>query len=198
MKVLRFQLASSILSLAGVVAWSACGESYGDGTETPLPDRNFKDDSGAETSTGESDKDAGGIDDRDAALAKDGDAAIDAAGCCDCDGDGYLRESCLTTKDITIVDCDDSDFRRHPKADFSFELASGKLSHSGDWDCSGVVEKKIAINLDCGNKVGTACAGVGFASDPACGVQADLIQCEATLSLCTAKVVTTGARQSCK
>jgi hypothetical protein len=99
---------------------------------------------------------------------------------CDCDGDGYLAKTATCGGN----DCDDSDRRVHPKQDFVDEPPES--GHTGDWDCSGGIEKQYVHKLDCKTLLGLECnaSAQGFVDDPPCGALADYYQCAPTLLAC--------------
>ncbi len=112
----------------------------------------------------------------DAQLDASASDAADAASACDQDRDGFLATSCEGGND-----CDDSDPRAHPGADFLQDMPTPTTK--GDWNCNNVVEKRdVAAN--CGGVSSNCSAVQGFAIDEGCGVTGAFVQCQG-IGVCT-------------
>lgn len=112
---------------------------------------------------------------RDGASAAE-DAGIDASHApdggtvpCDEDGDDVPSIACGGT------DCDDTDPRVHPGADFSDAVPP--TGGNGDWNCDGQVTKKITENLDCSSFDKDCDSHSGFAAEVTCGATSNSITC---------------------
>lgn len=129
------------------------------------------------------------VPDRDATA--DAATTPDAPSCdTDGDGDGVPSEACGG------ADCDDTDPRVNPNADFVDEPPpAGK---NGDWNCDGVVTKQFDENLDCSTFTPDECpTHVGFVTKAACGELFNSVACYVSQGACIAKVE--GLRkQGCK
>lgn len=110
---------------------------------------------------------------------------------CDQDGDGWPSKACGGT------DCDDTDPRVHPGADFS-DAVPPKGSN-GDWNCDGQVTKKIPDNQSCSSFDKDCDLHSGFATVVACGETAKSTTCVYS-GLTKACVELPGAeqKQSCR
>lgn len=134
-----------------------------------------------------------------------GDAsAIDAAACsdvCDCDSDGYVRDGGCDgdagdAGGKPTGDCDDTDPLRNPRSGY---VAVKPTSHTGDWNCDGVVEKGYPEgNRACTGTPLTGCAGEGFEKPVACGEEADYFKCGAAGLWCQPNIFIDRRRQACK
>lgn len=122
--------------------------------------------------------------DLEAGVVKDDAGKVDAAGCttCDCDGDQSNHNDAGCTTGGSVPDCDDTDRRAKPGMDWREDPEEAPLN--GNWNCENGVEKQVPIKFDCTKVDLNSCVNAqGFAGDPKCGAEADLLAC---------KIVTTG------
>jgi hypothetical protein len=113
--------------------------------------------------------------------------------CCDCDGDGYVRQkSGCVPQDAGSYDCDDRDPLVHPGQDFVAERP--EAPNAGDWNCDGRITKQLPENLQCTLPF---CLENGFLAQQACGETADYYQCASPYGACT-KIKTGTQTQGCK
>jgi hypothetical protein len=109
---------------------------------------------------------------------------VDPTACddpCDCDEDG-LRSSDASCP-APGRDCEDLDpFVPHD----GFVADMPVSGQSGDWDCSGKVEKQYTSNLSCGRLLGD-CNGEGFSGDPSCGESGEFVVCAKSTGGCVVR-----------
>jgi hypothetical protein len=113
----------------------------------------------------------------------------DAAGCCDCDGDGYYRQDggCAG---LMPIDCDDSNTLVNAGRTYNADPA--EPIWKGDWNCNGKVETFYTDTLNCGSKAlsqllsGTTCDQFkGFTAPVVCGSQGSYVTCKTGTLTCT-------------
>lgn len=110
---------------------------------------------------------------------------------CDEDGDGVPSEACGG------ADCDDTDPRVHPGADFSDAVPPE--GRNGDWNCDGRVTKKITENLDCPSFDKDCDRYSGFTTEVPCGETASSITCfYSGITKKCANIPGTKQKQSCR
>lgn len=194
--VKRIALLATVVC-AGAVAFAACGfpdVDFADtdtesGSPVPSPDGTAGD--------GQSPGDGGVGDelppdvdptgkDKDAATKGDADTKVDASGCttCDCDHDTFFfRDGGCTGGPGSVYDCDDTDSFINPNQQFVSDFTWPSKVHpvAYDWNCDGKVDKQYLYGVKCG--LLTDCSAQGFATNPACGVEADYIFCKDSLVL---------------
>jgi hypothetical protein len=119
----------------------------------------------------------------DALVVDDAGGQVDASGCvaCDCDNDTFDRAGCGAGSGP--FDCDDNDTRYKPYQGYLADKPV--LPKTGDWDCSGTVEKLFVENVNCGAISiasllgGKTCADIfGFQQPLACGEPGTWIRCK--------------------
>lgn len=110
---------------------------------------------------------------------------------CDCDGDGYtVRDAGCEDAGTKytdpppdsgvppkpLYDCDDTDPTTHPLAEFQTRVPVPP--QTGDWDCSGSVQKQFDAPVTCTPIANIFCTGgTGFNGPVACGGTGTLVTC---------------------
>lgn len=181
---------AALLSLAPLVVVAASC-SFPTVNVIALDDGSPTSEAGGDTSTGDSGQEGGqkgdasdvedGGADAEAGLvdAKPLDEASVEAGCCDCDGDGYLNGRADCDAAVGQVDCDDLNTAIHPGAPFA-QNPVWPSAHKPDfdWNCDNVTTKQLGHNLTCGGLVPPLCGGTeGFTEDPKCGETTSYFRC---------------------
>jgi hypothetical protein len=93
-------------------------------------------------------------------------------------------------------DCDDTDPRTHPGADFVSEPPpAGRM---GDWNCDGVVTKQYPERFTCFVDTAQCVTVAGFLGDAPCGQNADFITCQLAGGTTCAPEAPTKHAQGCR
>lgn len=100
---------------------------------------------------------------------------------CDSDGDGFLSPECGGD------DCDDTDPRVHPGADFIDDPPPP--GRNGDWNCDGIVTTRYQESILCTSLSSSECPlHQGFVTAAACGESAVFQLCYVTQNVCSVKI----------
>ena len=114
---------------------------------------------------------------------------------CDCDKDGFKARDAGCGGN----DCDDTDNRANPSANFRTDLATKDTN--GDWNCDRVTERLIKnVNVKC-NGLGDTCPGgrEGLQADIPCGTYGTYVVCAPGAVGVTCDQVDSGTvRQECR
>jgi hypothetical protein len=102
---------------------------------------------------------------------------------CDCDRDGFLKKDCHDgAAELGPTDCDDTDPRAKPDADFREDPP--EPTTKGDWNCDGKPEVEVTSSgVNCGASLAASsgCSSIsGYVEkDVACGAKRQFKKCKA-------------------